>query len=104
DLAAPMIGDPDALDADRDRSLRILRMEHPLERQRPLPAVANARDLLPGEGTADFVARESYHLVGAGSFTRIGLQIGKLGMTILGKRSEPTRGEEHVEDHPQIGA
>src|SRR6476659_8272338 len=50
--ASAMVGHDDAINPKRDALLGIGGMENPLDHQRPLPALAIARDFVPGEGAA----------------------------------------------------
>ena len=52
ELPAAMIGDLNAVEADRDRSLRIVGMHDALHHHRPFPEIAIALDLVPGECAA----------------------------------------------------
>ena len=84
DLAAAVVRHPDAVDAERHRALGVVRMHDALEHQRPLPLVAIARDLVPGERAADLLAREADHLVRRSAFSpRIVADVGEARLAVL---------------------
>src|SRR5205085_2420037 len=52
DLAATVVGDDQAVDAERDRLAGVVGMEHSLEQDRELRRVAEECEVAPGEGRA----------------------------------------------------
>src|SRR5204863_8839307 len=83
DLTAAMVGDPYPLDAQGDRPLSVARVANALDNTWTFPAFAKAGDFVPGEGAANLAASERDHVIGAGVFTHIGLEVGEARMTIL---------------------
>ncbi len=67
EMPAAVIGHDDAVGADRDRALGVLRMQDALDHERALPAVAQPRELLPGvaaAGAQDCIVSRGLDLVG----------------------------------------
>src|SRR5215472_17141070 len=88
DLAPAMVRHHEAVNAERKRGRGIVRMEDALEHQRPFPAIAIARDLLPREGALDLAAGEFGDL-GEAAATRIGTQVGKTRDAVAQHGGEP---------------
>ena len=77
DLTSAMIRHHEAVDAERDSLFGIVRMHDSFHDQRPLPAIAIARNLLPAERALDLAPRELGNLGEARVCAHIGAQIGE---------------------------
>src|SRR5215813_869068 len=99
-----MVGNPDAVDPELDGACSVGWMHDALEHKGALPALAEAGDLIPGEGPADLVARERNDLVSAGVRAGVGLEVGKARMAFARQRREPAGRAQHIEDHARVGA
>ena len=91
DLAAAVVRHHDAVDAERHAFLGVGRMENSLHHQRTLPALAIARDLVPGEGAAHFATRERRDFVHVGVVLGIGLEIAEARLAVLQQRPADSR-------------
>ena len=97
-----MVGHDDAIDPERDAFLGIGGMENSLHHQRTLPALAIARDLVPGEGAAHFPPHEGRDLVHVRGVGGIGLEIAEARLPVRPQRSEIAGRAQYAGDHAQI--
>src|SRR5450830_556704 len=67
DLASAMVRHPDPVDAECHRLFGVVGVQDALHHHRTLPALAKARDFLPGKCTTHFASREADDVIGAGA-------------------------------------
>ena len=87
-LTSAMIRHNDAIDPESRAALGVRRVQDPLHDQWTLPALAVARDLIPGKRAAHFSPHEARHLVHVRRRGGIWLEITEPRLTMLPQRSE----------------
>ena len=82
DLASAMVRHHDAVDPERHAFFGVGGMQDPLHHQRALPALAIARDLIPGEGAAHLAPHELGDLVHVGVVGGVGLEVAEARLAV----------------------
>jgi hypothetical protein len=97
-----MIGDHDAVDPERHARLRVGGVQDALHHEWPLPALAIARDLVPGESAPHFAPHEGRDLVHVRGVGGIGLEIAEARLPVPPQRPEVAGRSEDAGKHPQV--
>jgi hypothetical protein len=77
-------------------------MQNSLHHQRTLPALAIARDLVPGEGATHFPPHEGRDLVHVRRAGGVGLEIAEARLPVRPQRFEITRRAQDAGKHAQV--
>ncbi len=104
DLAPAVVRDDYAVDPERHALFGIRGVEDAFHHQRPFPALAILRDLVPGKGAAHLPADERRDLVHVGVVLGVGLEIAETRLAMPEQRGEIARRGEDAGKHAEVGS